>query len=128
MQGQNDPEYESIIRAVTAITFLSTPHRGTNLAELLDRILRSTIVSNSKYYISELAKNSYTLQKLNEQFRHIAPRLDIVSFYETQSTSIGFRNARIVSGCQQSLKISMLICGDDTREGFVCARISWRDL
>ena len=97
MQGQNDPEYEAIIKAISAIIFLATPHRGTNLAELLDRILRSTIVSGSKQYVTELAKNSYTLQKLNEQFRHIAPRLDIVSFYETQSTSIGLKNSRIVS-------------------------------
>lgn len=97
MQGQNDPEYEFIIKAVTAITFLATPHRGTNLAELLDRILRSTIVTSSKQYISELARNSFTLQKLNEQFRHIAPKLDIVSFYETHATSIGLKRARVVS-------------------------------
>ena len=97
MQGQNDPKFESIIKAITAITFLATPHRGTNLAELLDRILRTTFVTNSKQYISELAKNSFTLQRLNEQFRHIAPRLDIVSFYETQSTPIGFKSARVVS-------------------------------
>lgn len=100
MQGQNDPKYESIIKAISAITFLATPHRGTNLAELLDRILRSTFVTNSKQYISELAKNSFTLQKLNEQFRHVAPRLDIVSFYETQSTSIGLKSARVVSRCR----------------------------
>ena len=97
MQGQNDPEYEAIVKAISAIIFLATPHRGTNLAELLDRILRSTMVSSSKQYVTELAKNSYTLQKLNEQFRHIAPRLDIVSFYETQSTPIGLKNSRIVS-------------------------------
>jgi len=97
MQGQNDPEYEKIIKAISAITFLATPHRGTNLAEILNRILQSTIVTNSKQYISELSKNSFTLQKLNEQFRHIAPRLDIVSFYETQPCSIGLKNARIVS-------------------------------
>ncbi|KAL9129956.1 MAG: hypothetical protein Q9175_007148 [Cornicularia normoerica] len=96
MQGQNDPKYESIIKAITAITFIATPHRGTNLAELLDRILRSTFVTNSKHYISELAKNSFTLQKLNEQFRHIAPRLDIVSFYETQPTSIALKSARVM--------------------------------
>ncbi|KAL8906667.1 MAG: hypothetical protein Q9171_006190, partial [Xanthocarpia ochracea] len=96
MQGQNDPEYEAIIKAISAITFLATPHRGTNLAELLDRILRSTLVINSKHYISELCKNSFTLQKLNEQFRHIAPRLDIVSFYETQKTSIGIKSVRVM--------------------------------
>ena len=100
MQGQNDPKYESIVKAISAIIFLATPHRGTNLADLLDRILRSTFTMNSKHYISELAKNSFTLQKLNEQFRHIAPRLDIVSFYETQSTSIGLKRARVVSRCQ----------------------------
>ena len=103
MQGQNDPEYESIIRAISAITFLATPHRGTNLAELLDRILRSTFFNNSKPYISELAKNSFTLQKLNEQFRHIAPRLDIVSFYETQSTAIGLKGPRVVSRNRQQV-------------------------
>jgi hypothetical protein len=97
MQGQNDPEYERIVKAISAITFLSTPHRGTNLADLLNRILQSTGVSNSKQYVSELAKNSFTLQKLNEQFRHIAPRLDIVSFYETQPTSIGLKSALVVS-------------------------------
>lgn len=97
MQGQNDPEYESIIKAITAITFLATPHRGTHLAQTLNRILQSSMVTNSKQYISDLATNSLTLQKLNEQFRHIAPRLDIVSFYETQPTSIGLKNARVVS-------------------------------
>lgn len=99
MQGQNDPEYEAIIKAISGIAFLATPHRGTNLAELLDRILRSSVFTSSKRYISELGKNSFTLQKLNEQFRHIAPRLDIVSFYETQSTSIGFKSSRVVSKC-----------------------------
>lgn len=97
MQGQHDPEYESIIKAVSAIIFLATPHRGTNLAELLDRILRSSIISSPKEYVSELTKNSITLQKLNEQFRHVAPKLDIVSFYETQSTAIGTKKARIGS-------------------------------
>jgi hypothetical protein len=97
MQGQNDPEYEAIVKAISAIVFLATPHRGTNLATVLNRILQSTPLTNSKQFISELTRNSSTLQKLNEQFRHIAPKLQIVSFYETQPTSIGFKNARVVS-------------------------------
>jgi len=99
MQGQNDPEYEGIIRATTAITFLSTPHRGTNLAQILNQILQVTMVTNSKQYIADLSRNSITIQKLNEQFRHVAPRMDIVSFYETQPTSIplGLRTAHVVS-------------------------------
>lgn len=97
MQGHNDPNYEAIIKAISAITPLATPDRGTNLAYVLDRILRSTFVTNSKLYVSELAKNLLTFPKLNEQFRHTAPRLEIVSFYETPSTSIGLKNARVVS-------------------------------
>jgi hypothetical protein len=97
MQGQNDPEYEQIVKAISAIVFLATPHRGTNLATVLNRILQSTPLMNSKQFVSELTRNSSTLQKLNEQFRHIAPKLQIVSFHETQPTSIGFKNARVVS-------------------------------
>lgn len=108
MQGQNDPDYEPIIKAISAITFLATPHRGTNLAEKLNRILQTTLITNSKQYISDLAKNSFTLQKLNEQFRHVAPRLDIVSFYETQPTSIGLKNARLVSEILSLLVSRML--------------------
>jgi hypothetical protein len=96
MQGQNDPEYESIVKAISAIAFLATPHRGTDLANILNRILQSAMVTNSKQYISDLAKNSFTLQKLNEQFRHIAPRLDIISLYETRPTSIGLKNTRVM--------------------------------
>ncbi|TLD06594.1 uncharacterized protein PgNI_08371 [Pyricularia grisea] len=97
IQGQHDPQYETIIRAISAIIFLSTPHRGTNLAQTLNRILQSTLgVTSAKYYVSELSKSSFTLQRLNEQFRHIAPSLDIVSFYETIPTPIGFKNTKVM--------------------------------
>jgi hypothetical protein len=36
------------------------------------------------------------LAKRNKQFRHIAPKLDIVSFYETQPASIGLKSLRVV--------------------------------
>ncbi|KAH8653538.1 hypothetical protein BX600DRAFT_82211 [Xylariales sp. PMI_506] len=96
MQGQNDPNYEAIIKAVSAIIFLSTPHRGTNLAQTLNRILDTILITNSKQYIADLKSNSLTLQKLNEQFRHIAPRLDIVSFYETLPTPIGLSSMNVM--------------------------------
>lgn len=99
MQGQNDEKYEGIVRAISAITFLATPHRGTNLADILNRVLQTTVVSNSKRYIEELSRNSFTLQKLNEQFRHIAPKLEIVSFYETRPTSVGLKSTGVVSSC-----------------------------
>ncbi|KAI0467756.1 hypothetical protein F4859DRAFT_492567 [Xylaria cf. heliscus] len=88
IQGQNDPAYTEITKAISSIIFLSTPHRGTNLAETLNRILRVSIIGNPMQFIAELSTGSQTLQQLNEQFRHIAPRLQIVSFYETRPTSM----------------------------------------
>ncbi|KAL9020140.1 MAG: hypothetical protein Q9185_002597 [Variospora sp. 1 TL-2023] len=96
LQGQNDPEYEKMIRMVSAILFLSTPHRGTNLAETLNRILQASFIATPKQFIGDLAKNSFTLQKLNDQFRHVAPKLDIVSFYETQMTPIGLQRNKVM--------------------------------
>ncbi|KAJ5713879.1 uncharacterized protein N7483_011060 [Penicillium malachiteum] len=96
MQGQTDPEYENVVKAISGVVFLATPHRGTNLADILNQLLQSTRISSSKLYISELSENSVTLQKLNEQFRHVASRLDMVSFYETQPTSMGIEGARVM--------------------------------
>ena len=100
MQGQNDPKYEAIIKSISAIIFLATPHRGTMLAKILNRILESVMITNSKKYIDDLVKNSATIQKINEQFRHVAPRLDIVSLYETLPTPIGLKNTRVVREIQ----------------------------
>ncbi|KAH0558952.1 hypothetical protein GP486_004423 [Trichoglossum hirsutum] len=95
MQGQNDPTYEAIIKSVSSIIFLSTPHRGANLAETLNRILQVSFVTNPMQFIAELAVGSQALQKLNEQFRHVAPRLQIVSFYETRPTTM-FKKTQIM--------------------------------
>ncbi|KAI4224789.1 MAG: hypothetical protein L6R40_008417 [Gallowayella cf. fulva] len=88
--GQNDEQYKQLITSARAILFLSTPHRGTNLAELLNRILAVSVFNHSaRQYIAELRQNSPALQDINEQFRNIAPNLNIFSFYETQQTAVG---------------------------------------
>ena len=88
--GQNDENYQDIVESARAVLFLSTPHRGTNLADALNRILTVSVFNHSaKQYIAELKQNSPTLQDINEQFRNIAPKLRIVSFFETQQTAVG---------------------------------------
>lgn len=88
--GQNDEQFSDIVSSISAILFLATPHRGANLAEILNRILTVSVLNHSpKLYISELNAGSQTVAALNEQFRHIAPSLDILSFYETLRTSVG---------------------------------------
>ncbi|KFY19780.1 hypothetical protein V491_04219 [Pseudogymnoascus sp. VKM F-3775] len=92
---QNDPIYEDIIKSVSSIIFLSTPHRGTSLAETLNRILQISFVASPMQFIAELASGSLSLQKLNEQFRHVASKLDIVSFYETRPTTM-FKKTQVM--------------------------------
>jgi hypothetical protein len=136
MQGQNDPAYDSIVKAVSSIIFLSTPHRGTNLANTLNRILQVSFSTSPMQFISELSAGSQTLQKLNEQFRHVAPKLDIVSFYETRPTPLaGLKKSPIVSG--QPLEDSHVdmtthlipdLVLDGVGEGLVCPRLPGGDI
>ena len=88
--GQNSGDYMDMVSSTKAVLFLATPHRGTHLAELLNRILSASMFNHSpKQYVSELSKTSPALEDLNEQFRHIASKLQIISFFETLPTSIG---------------------------------------
>ncbi|KAL6875968.1 WD40 repeat-containing protein [Trichoderma longibrachiatum] len=93
--GLYDDNYKDIIRSVSAIVFLSTPHRGTHLAETLNRILAVSFQS-PKTFIADLEKSSTTIEDVNEQFRHFAPKLSLWSFYETLPTPIGLRKLIIV--------------------------------
>ncbi|KAB5522826.1 hypothetical protein GE09DRAFT_493848 [Coniochaeta sp. 2T2.1] len=103
MQGQNDPNYDDIIKSIASVIFLSTPHRGTNLAEILNRILQVSFVTNPMKFIAELAAGSQTLQRLNEQFRHVAPNLQIISFYETRPTPVLKKTQIMVLGKDSSM-------------------------
>ena len=47
---------------------------------------------NPKQYISELNKNSSFIEGLNEDFRNVAPKLRIFSFYETLETSVAYKS------------------------------------
>ena len=93
--GQNDEHYQALVRSISAIIFLSTPHRGSNLAEILNRILVASFQS-AREFITDLNKSSSALEEINEQFRHIAPRLSIWSFYETLPTLIGLKKMMVL--------------------------------
>ncbi|KAI8948085.1 hypothetical protein F4801DRAFT_592075 [Xylaria longipes] len=86
--GLHDANYQQVVKGISAIIFLSTPHRGTNLAKTLNKVLAASFQS-TKYFISDLTKSSPAIEELNEQFRHVAPNLSIWSFYEILATSIG---------------------------------------
>lgn len=89
--GQFDSDYKEIIKSVFSILFLSTPHRGSDMAQTLNTILTATYTNHSKQFIADLVSGSQALQSLNNRFRHVAPNLQLVSFFETRPTAIGLR-------------------------------------
>lgn len=81
------------MNSTKAVVFLSTPHRGSDLAPYLNRVLSASFGSTPKQYVAELTKSSSFLHTVNEQFRHVANELQIFSFFETLRSSIGVSSA-----------------------------------
>jgi WD40 repeat protein len=96
--GQNDEHYKDIVQATSGILFLSTPHRGSSMAQVLNRILSTCFLTHSpKEYISELSTDSTAIQDINDQFRNLAPSFSIVSFFETQATTVGLSQVMVLT-------------------------------
>lgn len=88
-----------MIYSVRAVLFLSTPHQGTHLAEKLNMLLKASVLYSPQKYITEMTHNGPYIEEINEQFRNVAPRLQIFSFYETQPTDLG-PGQRVIPGAQ----------------------------
>ncbi|EXJ92441.1 hypothetical protein A1O3_00992 [Capronia epimyces CBS 606.96] len=93
--GQNDQAYREMFGSISGMVFLATPHRGSNLASTLSLILE-LLLQSKKRFIAALQEHSAAIEELNEQFRHVARRLDIISFYEECQTRIVAKSCMIV--------------------------------
>jgi len=93
--GQHDKNFCDMVRSVAAIVFLATPHRGSGFAETLNRVLMASFQA-PKGFISDLQKSSYTLEEINESFRHVAEKMWIWSFYETVATKVVTQRIMVV--------------------------------
>ncbi|KAI0396837.1 hypothetical protein F5Y17DRAFT_455670 [Xylariaceae sp. FL0594] len=83
--------------SIKSVLFLATPHRGTDLAETLNRVLSSSMFGHTpREYVSELTRNSSTIDEINDSFRHHASNLRIFSFYQTLGTQIGPLNVLVL--------------------------------
>ena len=79
--AQQFQEFESIAERVRAIFFLATPHRGSDLAALLTRILH--VAHGARPFVQDLHRNSLATQSINDEFSHNCKNLQLFSFYET---------------------------------------------
>ncbi|KAL9613168.1 MAG: hypothetical protein Q9167_002288 [Letrouitia subvulpina] len=87
--GKCDDDYAEIIPQIRGIMFLATPHRGSNYAHLLNRMLAASPLGTAqKEYITQLEATSSTVQDINDQFRKLCIDLLLVSFYETVKTKL----------------------------------------
>lgn len=85
-------EFAELGKRIRAIFFLATPHRGSNLAELLNGIIRLAGIGR-RSYISNLHQDS---EMINDEFRHHCQGLHLHSFYETTATNLGISKRLVV--------------------------------
>lgn len=96
-RGEDSPQ--SLSNRIKCVFFLATPHRGSDYAATLHRILRVTEVaglSTTRDYVKDLKAGSASTQLINDEFGKFAHELAIYSFYETLETKLGVSSALIV--------------------------------
>jgi len=86
MDAYNNPDYASLHRDIKAVVFLGTPHRGADLARILNLIL--TVSFSSRSFVKQLNPNSDVIKSINSTFVHRANSLRLVSFFETENTRL----------------------------------------
>lgn len=87
-------EYDALARRVRTIFFLATPHRGSDLAQTLTKILQ--ISSGSRPFVSDLHRNSLATQSINDEFPQHCQDLQLYSFYETLAMNFGVSKSLVV--------------------------------
>ena len=86
--------FESIAQRTAAVIFLATPHRGSDLAKVLSKIL--SLSGGPRPFLNDLHRNSLATQSTNEEFSGYSQELKLFSFYETIETNLGLSKALIV--------------------------------
>lgn len=91
--GHQEPEFRSVVDRVCSVIFLATPHQGAAIAQTLSRL---AALMGARPFLDDLLPNSPMLQSINEDFPRIADKIQLISFYETRSMSVGGVKALIV--------------------------------
>ncbi|KAL2280910.1 hypothetical protein FJTKL_12218 [Diaporthe vaccinii] len=87
--AKQDPTASNIAARIHTLFFLATPHRGSNLANTLNNLLRLAVGHGSKSYVDNLYPDSEAIIAINDQFRHAYQGIQLYSFFETMPTALG---------------------------------------
>ncbi|MHC5721113.1 MAG: AAA-like domain-containing protein, partial [Nostoc sp.] len=76
---------KAVIQQTKGIVFLSTPHTGSHLANLVDKI---SILARNSVSVDELKAHIPQLRQLNEWYRQNVDSLEIATkvYFETRPT------------------------------------------
>ena len=88
--------FEDIAQRIRVIFFLGCPHDGSNLADLLSRIIRIMPSSTTRPFLNDLQPDSAFIQTINEEFPQYCQELELHSFYETDVMNLGFKKTHVV--------------------------------
>jgi WD40 repeat protein len=86
-------DYKDISERIKSIFFLATPHRGSNMAELLSSLYT---LGGSRPFVDDLHPSSVMIESINDEFPLHCRNLQLYSFYETKPMSFGIKKAIIV--------------------------------
>ncbi|TVY14338.1 Vegetative incompatibility protein HET-E-1 [Lachnellula arida] len=92
-----DPSAKAMADRIHGMVFLATPHRGADIAALLGNMLKASVLHGEKPFVTDLERNSISISSINDEFRHYAHGLELLSFYETLKTNLGVTSSLIVS-------------------------------
>ncbi|KAI1168207.1 Alpha/Beta hydrolase protein [Nemania serpens] len=82
---QSEHDFPGMIEHTKGIVFFGTPHRGADAAQwglLAAKIAGAVVPRLRSGHLKLLTRNSEGLYNISEDFRHLASRYAIISFYE----------------------------------------------
>jgi hypothetical protein len=83
--AHNNSRYSQIKKNTIGIAFLSTPHRGADLAKMLKSLL--DVSFSERKFVKDLLPDSQIIKEINDAFAEHAQALQLASFSE--STGMG---------------------------------------
>jgi hypothetical protein len=102
--SRENPSFNELGARIHSIYFLATPHRGSDLAQTLQNLVKATFTAN-KSFVSNLERGSEAINILNDQFRHVCKGIAIHSFTESVPTDWHIGSGLVVD--QQSATLGM---------------------
>lgn len=84
--GHRNPVFKQIVDRISMILFLATPHRGSNMAQMLNRL--GAVLPGQRPFVESLIPGSERLQAINEDFTKYCGDIRLRSFFETMPMKV----------------------------------------